>query len=386
MNKCRLLTPIILAVLASCSTKESSENTEAKSIDFSSTIDTLEIDTVIVDTGDDFLYLNSGLFVSDKSHDSKYLYNFDKIRHSLQIIDLENLVLEQNIPLELDGPNGIGSEWISNLYSTTNDNLLLTDHYQVSIIDKEGKKSMGFLYDKNDFEGNKLPEGLRIGFQKALSKDGNMLFTTYTDQKLGEPVYGIAWFDLENNHFGYKPLEVFKDLEKYRSTLYINDSPMRTVEAAIYLQPHNDSLIFSYSVKNEFHFYNLKTDSLTKKIYKSKYTSDQAEGNYPKRTETEQEFQEVLFAHNNKDVTYGQPFYDDVNNVYWRFSRELKETGYLTVLTAFDPSFNQLQEELLPKEYMYSNKPFARGGMIYTPLVMNEELSFVRLKPKDPHE
>ena len=344
------------------------------------------IDTVPVDVGDDFLYLNSGLSVSDRSHDGKYLYNFDKIRHSLQIIDLENHVLEQNIPLELDGPNGIGSEWISNLYSTTKDNILLTDHYQVSIIDKEGNKSLGFLYDKNDFEGNKLPEGMRIGFQKALSKDGNMLFTTYTDHKLGEPDYGIAWFDLEKKRFGYKPLEVFKELENYRSNLYINDTPMATVAATIHIQSQNDSLIFSYSVKNELHFYNLATDSFTKKIYKSKYTSDHAEGNYPKRTETQQEFQEVLFAYNNKEIKYGQLIYDDINNVYWRFSRELKETGYLTVLTAFDPSFNQLQEELLPKEYMYSNKPFARGGMIYTPLIIKEDLSFVRIKPTISYE
>lgn len=50
MNKIKLLTPIILAVLASCGTKESVENTEATSIDFS-----YDLDTVMVDAGDEFI-------------------------------------------------------------------------------------------------------------------------------------------------------------------------------------------------------------------------------------------------------------------------------------------------------------------------------------------
>jgi hypothetical protein len=55
---------------------------------------------------------------------------------------------------------------------------------------------------------------------------------------------------------------------------------------------------------------------------------------------------------------------------------------FKTVLTAFDPDFNQLHEELLPPNFVLSRKYFARKGMIYTFLNIDDELAFVRIKSK----
>jgi hypothetical protein len=55
---------------------------------------------------------------------------------------------------------------------------------------------------------------------------------------------------------------------------------------------------------------------------------------------------------------------------------------FKTVLTAFDPDFNQLHEELLPSDFTLPRKYFAREGMIYTFLNIDDELAFVRIKPK----
>jgi hypothetical protein len=54
---------------------------------------------------------------------------------------------------------------------------------------------------------------------------------------------------------------------------------------------------------------------------------------------------------------------------------------FKTVLTAFDPDFNQLHEELLPSDFILPRKYFARKGMIYLFLNIDDELAFVRLKP-----
>src|SRR5690606_19482844 len=114
---------------------------------------------------------------------------------------------------------------------------------------------------------------------------------------------GIAIFDLENRQFRYKPLEVFKELDKYRSNF-----PGGSTFAGIHLQLKSDSLLYSNSAKNDIYFYNLTTDSLTKNRYTSKYTSQEAAGNYPNRAETEKEMEEVFQA-KSKEVSYGRLFF-----------------------------------------------------------------------------
>ncbi len=264
MNKIRLLTPIILAVLASCGTQESAENTNAKSIDFS-----YEIDTVFVDAGDNFIYLNRNLNSSGETHDGKYLYNFDPVTIALQVIDLENLVLEKSIPLELEGPNGIGSKSISEVFVTTDGDIILTDDFTISVIDNDGNKSFGFQYGNHDFKGEKLPTGKEIQSNETFSKDGKKLVALYGEFKLDKLEDGVAIFDMEKKRFHFKPMDIFKELEEHITILVIDDNEVSGTYIPIYLQLKGDSLIYSNSAKNEIYFLNLKTDSLTHKIYQS---------------------------------------------------------------------------------------------------------------------
>lgn len=380
MNKIRSVFPIILAALTSCGPKNSAENTEATTIDF-----TYELDTVMVDAGDNFIYLNRNLNSSGETHDGKYLYNFDPIKIALQVIDLENLVLEKSIPLELEGPNGIGSEFISEVFVTTDGDIILSDDFTISVIDNDGNKSFGFKYGKHDFKGEKLPEGKEIQSNEAFSKDGKKLVALYGEFMLDEYEDGVAVFDLENKLFHFKPLDIFKELEEHITILVIDDYEVSGSYIPIYLQLKGDSLIYSNSAKNVIYFLNLKTDSLTHKIYQSQYTSPEASGKYPKRTESKEEYRKIG-KERNKEVSYGSIFFDDQNDLYWRFAKEMDHMKgdtiqYKTVLTAFDPEFNQLHEELLPSDFVLSYKYFARKGMIYTFLNIEDELAFIRLKP-----
>tara|TARA_R110002020_G_C16277851_1_gene771593 strand:- start:90 stop:740 length:651 start_codon:yes stop_codon:yes gene_type:complete len=208
----------------------------------------------------------------------------------------------------------------------------------------------------------------------------------YGGEQMGEPAEGLALFDLENKTVRYKPLEVSKDLDKYQSVLYYNgEQPMSMILASIHLNLKNDSLVYSNTAQNKIFFYDLKTDSLTSKSFSSKYTSEEAAGNYKKRTDSEEEFREIM-NEQQKEVSYGKLFFDKHNDVYWRFAKEMDRMKgdtivYKTILTAFDPQFNQLHEELLPSDFDLPYKYFAREGMIYTYLNIDDELAFVRLKP-----
>jgi hypothetical protein len=241
-------------------------------------------------------------------------------------------------------------------------------------------------YAKQEFEGEKLSDDKRIWLYENLSPDGETLVALYGGQKMDEPSEGVAIFDLENKRVSYKATELFKERSKYQTTLYYEGvQPMGASGAAIHLALQGDTLVYSISAQNRIHFYSLQTDSISSKSFTSKYTSLEAKSNYPSRTDSEEEFQEIS-KEKSKEVNYGPLFFDEQNAVYWRFTKEMDRmkgdtTLFKTVLTAFDSDFNQLHEELLPSDFVLPYKYFARKGMIYLFLNIDDELAFVRLKP-----
>ncbi len=383
----KLLYFTVLAGFFACSEKDATSDSII-SIDFS-----YSLDTVMVDAGEDFIHLNWGLTSSDLSTDEKYFYNFktgaEKL--GLEVIDLENLSLERVIPISLDGPNAIRSPYITKVYSLPDDTYYLSDNYAVYHFDQKGNKLSTLTYAKQEFEGEKLPDDKRIWLDENLSPDGETLVALFGGQKMDEPSEGFAIFDLENKRVSYKATELVKERSNYQTTLYYEGvQPMGASGAASHLALQGDTLIYSISAHNRLHFYNLKTDSISSKSFTSKYTSAVAKSNYPSRTDSEKEFQEIT-KEKSKEVNYGRLFFDDQNDIYWRFAKEMDRMKgdtilFKTVLTAFDTDFNQLHEELLPSDFTLPSKYFARKGMIYLYLNIEDELALVRIKPTISYE
>lgn len=95
------------------------------------------IDTVMIDTGDELLYLGedlNALVHSDLSTDKSKLYILDYENVRLITIDLLNHKLENNIALDREGPDGVG-DWISDL-QVVNDTTLMVLGYNYFVIFK----------------------------------------------------------------------------------------------------------------------------------------------------------------------------------------------------------------------------------------------------------
>ncbi|WP_144606042.1 DUF4221 family protein [Algoriphagus algorifonticola] len=380
----RLLFAGILFVTFSCNQKDSDKET-ARKLEI-----TYSLDTVFVDAGDQFIHVNWSLTSSDLSKDEKYLYNFQTgaKEPGLEIINLEKLQLERIIPFYLDGPNSIRHSYFNKVYAMEDGTIYLSDNYDLYHFDLEGTKLENLNYAEHDFEGEKLPEDLRVDLNEALSEDGKTLVALYADKKLEKAPLGMVIFDLENKTFQYKPLEFISKMEKYRTSLYLPeypDYPMGAILDSYLLQVKNDTLILSTRSKNELKFYSWKTDSLNSKTYESQFTSQEAKINFPKRVESQEEY-ERLAKETKKYVKYGPLMFDKKNNLYWRLSSEMdKMVGdslvYKTVLTAFNKEFDQVSEVLLPKDYKIAYKTFVRDGMLYSFLNVDDEVAFVRIKP-----
>jgi hypothetical protein len=101
----KLLPLLSLILLAACGEKGSSESSESGNILENLTY---TLDTLVVDPGEEIIDLSGGLRLSNLSDDKSKLYLYTQKEHQIAIINLDKLELEEFLPFEVEGPNGIG--------------------------------------------------------------------------------------------------------------------------------------------------------------------------------------------------------------------------------------------------------------------------------------
>lgn len=362
---------LLLAGLASCSSEK--KPGERQSLDFSA-----ELDTVQVDAGEELLYVNWNLSSSGESPDGKYLYNFKRTKPiALEILNLETLSLEKIIPMELEGPNGLGTEYIAKVHVTPSGHFIFRDGYQVSTFDDQFKKISTFRLDKEEFILKSLPEGCRIWLDQAMSGDGKKLAAFYGGQEMTDPKEGVIVVDFEAQTAQIFPMKSLSSWLKYQTTFLYSGQPMNATFPPTNILIKGDSVVFSIGAENKVYFLDLKTDSISSKTYESQFTSQVSQALFPETVDSEEKFQEI-FNEKLNEVRYRNFHFDEKNQVFWRFTMESPKA----VLTAFSTDFDQLGEILLDEKFKLPSKVFSRDGMIYTFLNQDDEVYFVRLKPQ----
>ena len=363
---------LVATLFGSCGNQEHS-GTGSK-LDF-----TVELDTVKVDAGEDLIYVGWNLSSSGESPDGKYLYNFNRTKPvSLEVINLENLTLDKVIPLELEGPNGLGNQYISEVNRTAEGTFIFSDGYQVSTFDDQFTKISSYRLDKEEFILQALPEGKRIWLDQDISDDGKKLVAFYGGPEMMDPKEGLIVIDFDNRSAKLYPMESLKSWINYQTTfLYNGEFPMNATFPPAHLLIAGDSVIFSIAVENKAYFLDLNTDSISSKLFESKLTSSVSQKIFPQTVETEEEFKKIS-AEKLLEVRYGNFLFDEKNNIYWRITQESPKA----VLTAFSRNFDQLGELQLPDNFKLPSKIFVRDGMIYTYLNQDDEVYFVRIKPQ----
>ena len=379
MNKTSLLTPIVLAVLASCGTKENIENTEESSIDFSYTID-----TVIVDAGDHFFFLNWGLSLSDVSPDRKYLYNLNPDSYLLEIVDLEGLKLKKTVQLEKEGPDGVGNDYYQKIQALKNGNICLFGQYKINIVTEEGR-----LVNTIEFDQIKLEANERIGNNSVLSDDGKLFASTLVNEEYKKPAKGIVVIDLATDSINYIPMKLFQELKQFEIIQQVGNAPGIYTGESTNLSFIDDHLIISSSAYNEVYEYNLNSDSLSHFSFKSSLTDNEKIRNFPNEVSSSKESADAEKA-KNEQVSFQAFFKIPEQNIFWRVSTDkdrmiADSVVFKQVVTFFDADFKMLKEQEL-KNFHSSRKPFFKDGMLYSFLNIEDEMAFVRLKPTFSNE
>lgn len=380
MNKLALfLFGIIL--LISCNTEKNTENSTAEEFDFSYTIDTVQ-----VDAGDEFLFLKYGLYTSGVSTDKKYFYNFDELGSKLEVIDLEQMVLKEKIPIDREGPNGIGTEHVSKLQGLENGNISFYNIRQITIVSPAMERVSQHSFYPELLEGDTLPEKAEIpAMYGHLNLEGS-LYGGFYSLFFENETLGIALLELTTNKLQLIPTDKLDYLKDLIFTYSFGNAIMNSGDLK-FIDFYEDKLIISTSGKNEVLIYDTEIDSLYSISYHSSITSDIKKGSYKSESDSD-----LALKLKDLEVNFGPLVFDESNGVFWRYSRESisnnsENPSYTYVLTAFDKDFNQMHEEKLDVNWtkMPSIK-FIKEGMLYTYINLEDELAFMRLKPTFTNE
>jgi len=366
------------ALLFACG--NSSEN--VGTTDFSNL--TFTMDTVMVDPGDEIINLYTGLWVSAIHPSGSYLYNWDQKNMVLEKINLDKLMLEEKIPYEKEGPNGVGSfvSWIS---LTDDDQIVIGNFQDMGLFNFKGEKIKALRLRGEQIEGDLLESNENFSRKSILTSDGNHL-------------YGIlgSWsgksFTLGRMDFNSKTLKKFPlpDYDKLSDyTTILSSSGMQEITVADqYIEQVEDRIIFSTAVFNTLMVYDLNTDSLYKVDYQTTLTKNSKTGKYRNEVESKEEFRQIR-SEISQEINFLKPIWDSKNDLFYRFSYEslpatslpdgslkYKNKIYLTIL---DKDFQVLAETLIEELKNPPSTHFVKDGKIWIFENIEDELAFIRL-------
>ena len=373
-----LLYAFPVLVLFSCS----GESEEKFAEDFSNII--FSLDTVMVDTGDDFINLQSGLWMSVMSKDNKYLFNWNEETAELEKVNLDQLVLEDKIKFEKEGPNGVGTyvSWIS-LFGS--DQFLFSNFDDMGLLNSQGEKLKTFKLNGEKFEGDTIQEFESFTRRGIMSDDGNIIYGIMGNWT-GKNFY-LAKVDYQNKTLKKHQLPGFEKLEDYSVTL--KSDQMMTISAQDqFINEVEGKLIISNSAFNTIIVYDMAKDSLYQVEYENKLTKSRKTGQYVTEVESEEDFYRLM-GEINQEINFRNPIWDSKNQRYYRFSYETlpkaniqdeeekeKSNVYLTIL---DKNFKVLGETLVKDLQSSPTIHFVKDGKIWIYENVEDELWFVRM-------
>lgn len=358
----------LLALMASCGEK-ASESEMTTALDFSYTLD-----TVMVDAGDGFVFLNRLLATAAFYPDQKTLYNFNPKTIELELIDMEEWKVKERVRMDEEGPLGVGNP--RDLAISDDGTFFFLNYFDAHVFDADLAAMKQINITKDNFEG--LDEDEVLGHDFVISDTGDQLFVSFGVDDETIPSRGLAIVSLTDQSLKKIPLEIFDRLQDYICTLIIDgEVQMRTAEPVYYHQTGEKVLISSHNY-NEIYELDLKTDSLILHTYQSSITQNRKTIPEKKTFSSPAEMMKN-FRKMNDEIAFGKLIFDKEKRNFWRVSQELDRmigdsATFKRVLTLFDEDLQQIHEEELPIDF-FSFK-FFKDGKLYSHINVDDELGF----------
>ncbi|SEJ30763.1 protein of unknown function [Cyclobacterium xiamenense] len=372
---------IIPIVFWSCSASEQMDNLSGStSLDYS-------LDTVLIDPGEELLFVAGRLHFSDLSPDGKYLYNFNQHDHSFEQIDLDEKKLVRKLPFEKEGPNGTG-DFFRSFFLMDNDHVLIVTFPNPLIFDLNGKKLKELKFQELITDGGKTDN--RQAFLVAMNfpnqEDRYLGFLRSFEAKSTE----LMRVDLNEGSTKTMSIPQFENLKNFELQFTDGKSSMISGPQS-YLIREGGKILVGSNLRNEIYQYLPETDSLRVFTYHSQLTENEKTVPGAREFDTQEGFLEAI-RQVRGEISFSAPVWDEQNKVYYRFSyKEVLEepntesfqwpsaTSAEVFLTLFDENLDMLAETRVPDIDMPPQKHFVKDGKIWMFVNVDDEVGFARL-------
>ncbi|WP_200975135.1 DUF4221 family protein [Echinicola sp. 20G] len=327
------------------------------------------IDTIMVDSGEEIIYMDSNKSRTDFSDDGKWYYNYNRKEHAIEVVDLEKAKLEKKLYLEKEGPNGTGP--VEMIDFNDNGQFLIFNEKSAKVYDSNSGNIK--LLKLKDFDREEEYSNLSNNFGE-LNDDGNIYYSLY-QKEAGEPL-GITKINFNDNTLFKKSIEDLDAIKAYR----IRFNKMAVYPSLSFNKIGNKILLSNQTI-NELFVYDLEMKLSKHFTYQSDITIDQRTKPSKNEADSKEEFDHIRKSR-PLDAIFGPMQFDPIRKQYYRLSlaQGKNENNFHKVLTVFDEKFNQLLETDRVEYNGILNNCFVRDGKIYTIENINDEMAFVVLK------
>jgi hypothetical protein len=362
------------------------ENSDEVRIDFS-------VDTVMVNPGQEILFLNAGLSQAQLSQDKKYLYNFNPTDFSIEKINLDELKFEDKITFSKEGPNGVG-QFFMGFVLLDDDSMLFRCYNQDNIVDWNGNKRRQFDFKKVGNEGERIGDGEHLFMPTVNPEQPQVYFGLVANWQ--EKSTTMVVLDLEKDELKRIDLPLFEKTKAFE--IEFNDGQMGfAIGTEKYIKRAGEKLLISAEISSEVFVYDQLTGEMDHRTFESELTANEKKGKHPNKFSDRKEL-EGIYKKIHEEIGFHAFHWDERSDVYYRFSSqaifsdigELRENevvpspiGAKVYLTVFDKDLNQIAESRVP---MLTKKPdyhFVKAGKIWIFENIEDEMGFVRLSISD---
>jgi len=375
----QLIFLMLCGLAFACGGNDGGENGDQVQLNFT-------IDTVMVNPGQEILFLNSSLFHAQLSPDKKLLYNFNYTEFSIEKINLDELAFEDKIMISKEGPNGVGQYFFGFLLKDEN-SFLFRCYNQDNILDLNGKKKDQLDFKKVGSESDKLSDSEDLLSAVVLPEYPDVYYGLVSNYQ--ESKTEVAKLDVNKNEIQRFDIPIFEKAKK--TEIEITDGGRFSMYK--YIIHVDGKLIVGVEATNELYVLDKETGTAQLHAYTSELTATEKKGNYPSIVGDLDEFSGI-YRRILEEIGFLPPVWDEVNELFYRFSfiMEFDDTaekpegspvqqpsGAKVFLTIYDKDLKMLAESAIPQ---LTNRPpfhFAKDGKLWVFENIEDEMGFVRL-------
>ncbi|WP_162341029.1 DUF4221 family protein [Cyclobacterium salsum] len=372
---------LLLAVHLGCSSEERLENIGGRtSLDYS-------LDTVLIDPGEELLFVSGRLYQSDLSPDHRFLYNFNHHDHALEKIDLDEMRLVQKYPFEKEGPNGTG-DFFRSFFLLDNDQLMIISFPSPAIFDLNGQKLQELKFQGVGTGADKIGEEqpFRVSMHLAEENDQYLGYVRNIEEKSTE----LMRVDLKEGWTKRISLPHYDRLKQFELQ-YTDGKSYMVSGPQTFMVWEGGKILLGSNLTNEIYEYLPEEDSLLVRSYQSQLTENAKTEVPATEFDSQQAFIEAI-VQVREEISFSPPVWDENNRVYYRFShKEVFEeqntesfewptaANAEVFLTIFDENLDMLAESKIPDLSMPPQKHFVKDGKLWMFVNVEDEMGFARL-------